>query len=167
MKKFTVGFLLFLVVATAGALVFVGLSPDFTEPTLLAGQEGVSPDSPIWSKTMDDLAAYLLEEGALTSDEYTEISEGIASVARSYNGIELYWWDLDNLTEESGEYIAYVSACEEGVIDIWGSGMLMNVTAVRGPFALNISAGYVGDAGKVETAFNAYCADPADGQSEE
>ena len=165
MKKFTVGFLLFLVVATAGALAFVALSPDFVEPSRLAGQEGIAPDSPIWGKSMDDLAAYLLEAGVLPSDEYTELSDGIASVARSYGGIELYWWDLDNLGEESGEYIAYVSACEEGVIDIWGSGILMNVTAVRGPFALNISSKYVGDAGNVEAAFNAYCADSTDAQA--
>ena len=41
MRKFTVGFLLFLVVATAGALVFVGLTPDFVEPVKLTSQDVV------------------------------------------------------------------------------------------------------------------------------
>lgn len=159
MRKFTVGFLLFLVVATAGAIVFVGLTPDFVEPVKLTSQEGIAPDNPIWDKSMDDLVDYLMQQGVLPSDEYTELSEGIATVARSYSGIELYWWDVSALAEGSQEYDAYVSACQEGVIDLWGSGMMMNLTAVRGPFALNITSGYMGDAGKVETAFNAYCAE--------
>lgn len=159
MKRFTIGFLLFLVVATAAALGFVGMSPEFTQPSKLGSQEGISPDNPVWDKSLDELAAYLLEKGALPSDEYAELSDGIATEARGYSGVELYWWDLESLDENSEEYTAYVSACEEGVIDIWGSGILMNVTAMRGPFALNISSSFMGDAGAVETAFQSYCAE--------
>lgn len=47
MKKITISFILLLVLVTAGALVFVGLSPDFTEPTKLSDQAGLSPHNPI------------------------------------------------------------------------------------------------------------------------
>lgn len=159
MKKFTIGFLLLLVMATGAALGFVGMSPEFVEPGRLGNQENVSPDSPVWDKTLDELAAYLLEKGVLSSQKYTKLSEGIATEARNYDGIELYWWDLESLEEGSAEYTAYMSACEEGVIDLWGSGILMNVTAVRGPFAINIASDYVGDAGAVEKAFRSYCSE--------
>lgn len=162
MRKITIGFLLLLVAATVAALGVVGMSPDFVEPGRLGTQEGVSPDNPVWDKSLDDLAAYLLDEGVLPEEDYVKLSEGIASEARKYGGIELYWWDLENLEESSGEYTAYVSACEEGVIDIWGSGILMNVTAVRGPFAMCITSTYTGDAGAVESAFQSYCAEEAE-----
>ena len=63
MKKITISFILLLVLATAGALVFVGLSPDFVEPAGLNQQEGLPADNPIWDKSLDDLAAWLVDQG--------------------------------------------------------------------------------------------------------
>lgn len=163
MKKFTIVFLLLLTLVTAGALVFVGLSPDFVEPVSLSGQEGISPDNPVWDKTMDDLAAYLADQGVISSLEYAPLSDGIATTARSYDGLELYWWDLEALEEGSDEYNSYIGARDNGAIDLWGSGALMTVTAVRGPFALNITSSYTGDAAQAEEAFRNFCADSAEG----
>lgn len=165
MKKITISFILMLVVATAGALVFVGLSPDFVEPSTLNEQEGLSADNPVWDKSLDDLAAYLVDQGVLPSEEFAPLSEGIATAARSYSGLELYWWDLEALQEGSNEYNAYIGARDDGAIDLWGSGAMMPVTAVRGPFALNITSAYTGDAAKAEEAFRNFCAE-ADGQTE-
>lgn len=159
MKKFTVAFLILLVLATAGGLVFVGLSPDFVEPVTLNDQAGVSPDNPVWDKTMDDLAAYLVDQGVITSQEYAPLSDGIATTARSYSGLELYWWDLEALEEGSDEYNSYIGARDNGAIDLWGSGAMMTVTAVRGPFALNITTDYTGDPAKAEKAFRSFCAE--------
>lgn len=164
MKKITISFILLLVLATAGALVFVGLSPDFVEPNTLNEQEGLAADNPVWDKTLDDLAAYLVDQGVLSSDEYAPLSEGIATTARSYSGLELYWWDLESLQEGTNEYNAYIGARDDGAIDLWGSGAMMPVTAVRGPFALNITSAYTGDAAKAEEAFRSFCAE--DGQTE-
>lgn len=165
MKKITLSFILLLVLATAGALVFVGLSPDFVEPVTLNDQAGLAPDSPVWDKSLDELAAYLVEQGVLPSEEYNPLSDGIATAARNYSGLELYWWDLEALQEGSNEYNSYIGARDDGAIDLWGSGSLMPVTAVRGPFALNITSAYTGDAAKAETAFRNFCAD-ADTQAE-
>lgn len=159
MKKITISFLLLLVMATAGALVFVGLSPDFTEPSGLSGQPGVSADNPVWDKSLDDLAAYLVEQGVLPGEDYALLSDGIATAARNYSGLELYWWDLGALQEGSDEYNAYLGARDDGAINLWGSGAMMPVTAVRGPFALNISSSYTGDAAKAEEAFRNFCAE--------
>lgn len=157
MKKITIAFLLLLAAATAGALVFVGLSPDFVEPVTLSEQAGLSADSPVWDKSLDDLAAYLVDQGVLPSQDYAPLSDGIATAARGYSGLELYWWDLEALQEGSDEYNAYVGARDDGAIDLWGSGALMPVTAVRGPFALNITSAYTGDAARAEEAFRNFC----------
>lgn len=157
MKKITVSFILLLILATAGALVFVGLSPDFVEPAKLNDQAGLSPDNPIWDKSLDDLAAYLADQGVLPGTDYEPLSDGIATAARGYSGLELYWWDLESLEEGSDEYNAYLGARDDGAIDLWGSGMMMSVTAVRGPFALNITSAYTGDAAQAEQAFRSFC----------
>ncbi len=164
MKKITISFILLLVLATAGALVFVGLSPDFVEPAGLNEQEGLAPDNPVWDKSLDELAAYLVDQGVLPNEDYAPLSDGIATTARGYSGLELYWWDLEALQEGSNEYNAYLGARDDGAIDLWGSGAMMPVTAVRGPFALNITSAYTGDAGKAEKAFRSFCAE--DGQTE-
>ncbi len=121
MKKVTIVFLLLVVFATAGALVFVGLSPDFVEPVQLNDQEGLAPDNPVWDKTIDELAAYLQQQGVLSSEDYAPLSEGIATTARSYDGLELYWWDLNALQEGCNEYNSYIGARDNGAIDLWGS----------------------------------------------
>lgn len=157
MKKITISFILLLMLATVGALVFVGLSPDFVEPAGFNQQEGLSADNPIWDKSLDDLAAYLEDQGVLTSTDYTPLSDGIATVARGYSGLELYWWDLESLEVDSDEYNAYLGARDDGAIDLWGSGILMQLTAVRGPFALNITSDYTGDVAKAEQAFRSFC----------
>lgn len=164
MKKITLSFILLLVLSTAGTLVWVGLSPDFVEPVQQTGQADLAADNPIWGKSMDDLAAYLMGQGAIASTEYNLLSEGIASEARSYSGLELYWWDLESLDQGSAEFQSYLGARDDGAIDLWGSGIMMTVTAVRGPFALNITADYTGDAAKAEAAFRSFCAE--DGQAE-
>lgn len=165
MKKITVAFILLLVLATGGALAFVGFSPDFVEPVKLNDQAGLSADNPVWDKSLDDLAAYLAAQGVLTSEEYAPLSGGIATAARGYSGLELYWWDLEALQEGSDEYNAYLGARDDGAIDLWGSGAMMPVTAVHGPFALNITSSYSGDAAKAEEAFRSFCMeeDPAAG----
>ena len=140
MKKLTTIFIAALIASLVGCVIWVTLSPDFVEPKKLPAQE-ISADNPIWDKSIDDLAEYLVEQGIIPSTEYTEFSDGIATIARMYSGVELYWWDVENLEEGSAEYKSYESAVTDGTIDLWGSGNIMTVT-VRGPFAYD--AGYYG-----------------------
>lgn len=158
MRKITITFMLLLILATVGALVFVGLSPDFVEPIKRNDQTELTVDNPVWGKSIDELAEYLVAQGVLPSAEYAPLSGGIATVARSYSGLEVYWWDLETMKEGSDEYNAYIGARDNGAIDLWGSGSLMTITALRGPFALNITTAYTGDPVKAEAAFRSFCA---------
>ena len=158
MKKFTIGFIIFLLVSFCGMILFVNSSPDFVGPVKFIEQEGISEDNPIWNKTMDDMAQYLIEEGIIENDEYGKLSDGIATEARLYSDIELYWWDVNNLDENSDEYVAYKSAIENGSIDLWGSGNIMQVT-VRGPFAIGYYGNYKGDPDKLLDVFSKYCSE--------
>ncbi len=158
MKKWPVVFAFVLALSFGGMLLLVALSPDFVEPVSLLSQEGVPEDSPIWEKKLDDLADYLISEGVLSTGDYGLLSAGVATDARLYEDVELYWWDVKNLEEGTAEYKAYEEAVSEGVIDLWSSGNLMNVT-VHGPFAIGYHANYQGDFDRLLELFYAYCAE--------
>ena len=70
MRKITITFMLLLILATVGALVFVGLSPDFVEPIKCNDQTELTADNPVWDKSIDELAEYLVAQGVLPSAEY-------------------------------------------------------------------------------------------------
>lgn len=156
MKKWPAVFAAALTLSLAAMLLFVAFGPDFVEPAAFPSQEGLSKENPIWEKNLDDLSKYLISEGVLHGDDYDLLSEGIATDARLYENVELYWWDVAGLEEGTAEYKAYESAVAEGCIDLWDSGNLMNVT-VHGPFAIGWCADYAGDMERLFEVFGAYC----------
>ena len=137
MKKFSIVFFLLLVLLFGGMSVYVAKSKDFEKPVSTMSQEayGIDEDSPIWDVTMDDLAQYLYDNGVLQTLDYVLLSEGVASDARQYGDLDLYWWDIKNLDENSEEYKAYVEMEEDGMINLWGSGNMMSLTR-QGPFGI-------------------------------
>lgn len=150
MKKVTISFISILMVAVIALTSYVQFFADeFVEPS--KADTSISEDSPVWDATIEDYVNHLVEAGVFPNDDYNELTDGIATVARLYHGVEFYWWDLEHMDEKSPEYIAYQSAVKEGVIDLWGSGILMNVT-VRGPFAYSLTS-FEGDVTKFEEAF--------------
>jgi hypothetical protein len=155
MKKLTIGFSLLFLCVFSAMVIYVALSQDFIVPITLNAQEGISKDNPVWNKTIDDLAAYLEAEGLIDAGKYEELSAGIATVARKYSGIDLYWWNFEELEKDSDEYKSYISLQKEGYIDLWGSGMLMYLEK-HGPFGMDATH-YNGDTDQLRKAFLEYC----------
>lgn len=154
MKHFTMIFSVLLVALFVGTLVFVGMSPEFTAPISLIG-EGEDPDAPVWDMTMDDLLAYLVEKGFIASvDDPNKLAAGVATVARVFDGAEVYWWDIENLEPDSAEEIAYKSMKAEGIIDVYGSGHIMAIQG-NGPFGIAVTY-YKRDADALVKAFQEF-----------
>lgn len=156
MKKFTIICSVGLLILFGGLLGAVAYSEEFIPPSGLRDQEdsGLDENSPIWKMTMEDLITYFQENGMLSSASYDLLSDGVATEARLYDGLEVYWWDIDNLKEGSDEYISYKSLKEEGFIDLWGSGNIMS-PELHGPFAI-LSTRYEGDAKKLSEIFKKF-----------
>ena len=153
MKRFTILFSILLVLSFAGVLAWVGMSPDFVPPKALAA-EGEDPDAPVWGMSLDQLLSELEDQGLI--DRSTTVllaSVGLCSEAFKVSGAEFYWWDLENLAEDSQEFAAYKSMKEEGIIDVYGSGIIMSPLS-NGPFGVLLS-GYEGDPKALEQAFKA------------
>lgn len=156
MRKFSIAFFAFLVLLFAGMIGYVALSKDFTEPSSGLSQEeyGITEDSPIWNLTIDDLAQYLYDKGMLKTLDYLPLSGGIATEARQYGDLDLYWWDVENLEEGSAEQKAYEEMSESGMIDLWGTGSMMSLTR-QGPFGL-WTTNYTGDLNELLDAYHAF-----------
>lgn len=155
MKKFTVIFGVFLVLLFSSMLTYIAISPDFVAPVKIKNQSDLSEDNPIWNKSIDDLAAYLVEEGVLETADYDLLVDGIATEARLYSGVELYWWDLEHLEPEDELYEKYQCGLENGYVQ-WTSEYRIDVE-VHGPFAVGYYGEYQGDADKLLEVFSSYC----------
>lgn len=153
MKRFTIIFSILLVLGFGGTLVYVGMSEDFVDPAE-AAQMGADADSPIWTMTMDEVLSELEGQGLIDRSTTQPLaSGGLCSDAQKVSGAEIYWWDLENLEENSQEYAAYRQLQEEGFIDLYGSGTIMNPIP-NGPFAVLLSF-YEGDVDALDRAFRA------------
>ncbi len=157
MKKSAVIFAVFLVILYIGATSFVWLSPDFVKPQPTQpniGADGLKAD--IWEKDLDDLEAFLIEQGVLEfSDKVEDVSEGVATAANSYyvEGFEIYWWDVDNLEEGSAVADSYNRAKQEGTVVVWEN---VSPVILYGPFALYCFSDCE-NTEAIEAAFDAFC----------
>ena len=154
MKRFTIIFSILLVLGFAGSLAYVASSPDFVDPAGAAAS-GEDMDAPIWSMTVDEVLAELESQGLVETDGLVNLAaSGLCTVAvKVTNGAELYWWDLENLDENSMEYKSYQQLKEEGIIDIYGPGSIMSLSS-NGPFGLLLSF-CEGDVDALDKAFRA------------
>lgn len=152
MKKFTIVSSIVFVLLFVVMVGYVGASKDFINPVKQIDASDDDSDSKIWTMSIDEVAGELEKQGLIdTSTKQKLAEEGLCSIAVKYNGTEIYWWDLDNLKENSDEYKAYKSLKEEGYIDIYGSGNIMSPTR-NGPFAIWLDL-YEGDSNALEKAF--------------
>lgn len=155
MKKYTIGFSAFLLLAFLSMVIYTALCPDFVPPATIRQQADISEDNPIWEKSLDDLASYLSEEQALPNTDYELLVDGISTDARLYSGVELYWWDLEHLTPEDKLFQNYQSGLENGYVQ-WTEQYQITVE-IHGPFAVGYYGEYTGDADKMLELFHAYC----------
>ena len=154
MKRFTVIFSILLVLCFGGALAYVAASPEFVPPAAVPLGEGEDPDAPVWDMTMDDLLAYLEEQGYISGDQTLLAEGGLCSCAVSVSGVEFYWWDLDKLDKDSAEYQAFESLKSQGFIDMYNMGNIISPVS-NGPFAM-LTSQYPGDVDALTEAFLAF-----------
>lgn len=153
MKRFTIIFTVLLVLGFAGTLALVSTSAEFVPPETFAAS-GEDPDAPIWTMTMDELLSELGSQGLIDVSDSKLLGEsGLCSSARKVSGAEFYWWDLESLAKDSQEYTAYKSLKQEGFIDLYGMGIVVNPVS-NGPFAVLLT-GYEGNVKDLEQAFKA------------
>ena len=156
-KKFTIVSSLLFVLLFCGMVGYVASSEDFTPPK--EEEEATVPEedreAPVWNKTVDELVSFLEEKGLIHADSKVTLSaEGLCTLALKYDGAEIYWWDLENLDPESGEYQAYESLRTKGEIDLYGAGTII-MPKKNGPFALLLTY-YEGDVQALEKAFGEF-----------
>ena len=154
MKRFTIIFSILLALGFGTVLAYVAASPEFVPPSQLIG-EGEDPNAHIWDMTMDEVLAEIAARGLIDdpSAAISLASDGLCNDARKISGAEFYWWDLDNLKEDSQEETAYKSLKAEGFINLYGNGHIVSPVP-NGPFALLLDF-YEGDAKALEQAFRA------------
>lgn len=114
-----VAFSLVMVFSLGGLMGYIAVTPDFVEPTEPVVE--ADPQDPVWEASFDDLIAYLEERGFVESENYDLISEGVATTARWYNGIELYWWDVENLVEGTDVHTNWTSMQTDGYMLLYGA----------------------------------------------
>ena len=159
MKKFTIVSSLLFVLLFCGMVGYVASSEDFTPPKEeeeeAAVPEEEDREAPVWNKTVDELVSFLERKGLIHADSKVTLSaEGLCTLALKYDGAEIYWWDLENLDPESGEYQAYESLRTKGEIDLYGAGTII-MPKKNGPFALLLTY-YEGDVQALEKAFGEF-----------
>lgn len=133
-------------------LVYLALGPDFVAPS---EEKETDMNEMVWEKSYDDLVAYLDELGYIDGSSYDLISEGVATEARVYGEVEIYWWDVDNLAEGSDVHTNWVSMQEEGYMLLYGQFIF--VPQMNGPFGISVhDEFYEGDANGLRDAFAAF-----------
>ncbi len=140
-----------LIVAVAGLLTATALMPEFIPPE--GDSNSVDRDAPVWNASYDDLIAYLQEKGFIGTKSDL-LTEGIATEAKQYDEVEIYWWDVDNLPKDSPEYEAWSSMQEEGYILLFGQYTFVPI--MNGPFAISIHDTYKGDSKALRAAFEEF-----------
>ncbi len=118
------------------------------------GSEDSSND-PVWTMTLDDLVAYLEEKGYVDPSTRAQLASGVASDMINVSGLEMAWWDLENLDESSEEYRVYQELQEgTGVVTIYGS-VAYSLTG-NGPFGLHVNPDFAGDVNQLMEDFKAF-----------
>lgn len=140
-----------LIVAVAGLLTATALMPEFIPPE--GNSNSVDRDAPIWNASYDDLIAYLQEKGFIGTKSDL-LTEGVATEAKLYDNVEIYWWDVENLSEGSPEYDAWKSMQDEGYILLFGQYTFVPI--MNGPFAISIHDTYKGDSKALRAAFEEF-----------
>lgn len=149
MKKFTCVFLAVVLLGFGGLITYVATAEDFVKPD--SGPSAAAPTGEIWTKTFDDLIDYITDLGLIENPKRFKWPDGAATVAYTIDGVTYYWWDVENLDEDSNEYRVYHELTETGQCDMWNNGLVDSMD-LNGPFGMSIG-GYTGDTAALIEAF--------------
>lgn len=148
-KIVTVGFCVLLTVMMIGAFIYLSVCPDFVKPSEQDPSEPDDDSQKIWEYDMDDLLTYLDDEGFIEKDGKQLLSV-IGTENWLCNGIDLAWWDVENLIEGTEEYEYWQSFQSDGFIIFGGS---VYAPVFNGPFAIYATGNFPGDADALYEAF--------------
>ena len=96
----------------------------------------------LWAGTYEELEAYLAEKGYI-EPETRELLTTIGTENWLINGLDLMWWDVENL-EEGTEPYQYWQEFEENGFIIFGGNIYAPYR--YGPYAIYINVSFAGDA---------------------
>jgi hypothetical protein len=104
----------------------------------------------VWDYTFEEFEDYMIQLGYFTKGDYKEMST-IGTISRIYNGIDVMWWDVDNLVENTKPYKYWYEFQKEGYTLDFGNtyyGPTFN-----GPFAINATTAFTGNTTKLYEDF--------------
>lgn len=104
----------------------------------------------VWDYTMDDLIDYLDGLGLIDKDNVSQMSD-VGTVNKLCDGVDLIWWDVENLVEGTQPYEYWNQMQNDGYI--WLYEVSVYVPVMNGPFGIHASA-YDGDTVALYEAFN-------------
>lgn len=161
-KVLTIGFCTLLVLMTIAAFVYLLVGPDFLTPDeyqQLYGTTAPQPSGPsnpaidyealLYEADMQDLLDYLQELGYIDQENKIPMST-IGTDNWVCDGLDVIWWDVDNLTEGTEPYDYWQEYQENGFI-IFGGQIYAPVA--NGPFAIHVLAGFAGDVNQLMEDF--------------
>ncbi len=122
-----------------------------------------SSDKTVWEYSIDEFAQYLYDCGDIYTVDY-HIIGGDATVARDYDGLYIYWWDVDNLLKGTTPYKTWNDLQQNEGIYFLNLGKYESVTS-NGPFAVGTNQ-YSGDLDKVASDVAAFPCDPTERKEE-
>ena len=150
-KIFTVAFIILLVVLLIMAFIYVAAVDDFEKPEEVA----VEIDDDVWNYTMDDLLDYFDELGIINKENKLLMST-VGTENWICDGVEMIWWDVDNLVEGTEAYDYWYELQENDNLYIMYSGSYVYMLTVNGPFAIFLNDDFDGEAQTVYDAFYAF-----------
>lgn len=95
----------------------------------------------VWDYTMDDLIDYLDGLGLIDKDNVLEMSE-VGTVNKICDGVDLIWWDVENLVDGTQAYEYWNQMQNDGYI--WLYEATVYVPVMNGPFGIHASS-YTGN----------------------
>jgi hypothetical protein len=147
-KIFTGGYTVLLVVLMIFAFIYLAFAPDFVEPDA-SGEI----DENVWNYSFDEFEDYMIQLGYFKKDDYKEMST-IGTISRIYNGIDVMWWDVDNLEENTLPYKYWHEFQENGYTLDFGNTVYM--PQFNGPFAINATSVFPGNTTQLYDDFLAF-----------
>ena len=153
-KIVTIGFCALLVSMTIAAFIYLSVGPDFTKPTVQkptqpTGNGNVDYEKLLWESDMEDLLNYLEKKGHITQADKIPMST-IGTDNWICNGIDLIWWDVDNLVEGTEEYEYWQQFQTDGFIIFGGT---VYAPTLNGPFGIYATGNFPGDADQLYADF--------------
>ena len=154
-KIITIAFSALMVALTVAAFVYLLTGPDFVTPqeyqqmnsqpttSAPAGEIDYSAlyNEALYQGTMQDMLDYLQEMGYINQENKKPMTT-IGTDNWICDGLDLMWWDVENLAEGTEPHDYWTQAQENGFMIFAGA---IYVPTIVGPYGYNVLANFAGD----------------------